>query len=130
MVGHNLNTQRHATNPYETWQKTHSVDKNKVEVPIKQSSVIMQNMEQIKGFSPDYNLKKLNNYDNTVKNVSRHVFEKYDLGKLYGRRSDFGTMKSDPSEALKEGRSASIGSTSMGTGARAFLYTAVPKAGA
>lgn len=35
-------------------------------------------------------------------------------------------MKSDPSEAFKIGRKASIGSA-MGPGGRAFLYTCVPK---
>lgn len=67
----------------------------------------------------------MNNYDNTVRNSSRVVFEKFDVGK-FGRRSDFGTMKSDPSEDFKVGRKASIGSA-MGPGGRAFLYTCLPK---
>ena len=44
-------------------------------------------MNQIKSHSPEYSLKKLNNYDNTVKNSSRIVFENFEVGK-FGRRSD------------------------------------------
>ena len=36
-------------------------------------------MDQIQRHSPDYNLKKINNYDNTIKNSTRQVFENFNL---------------------------------------------------
>lgn len=42
---------------------------------------IQKTMDQIISYSPEYKLKKLNNYDNTVLNVSRQIFENCDLNK-------------------------------------------------
>lgn len=42
-------------------------------------------MKQLIEHSPDYRLSKLNNYDNTVKNMSLNTFQNCDLTRLYPR---------------------------------------------
>lgn len=38
-------------------------------------------MEQIKSYSPDYNKKKFNNYDNFVKNSQRVIHDQFEIEK-------------------------------------------------
>ena len=42
---------------------------------LKHSTEIKNNMGQISRFSPDFLLKKKNNYDNTVKYLPRNIFK-------------------------------------------------------
>ena len=45
-----------------------------------------QTMKQLISYSPEYNLNKLNNYDNTVMNVSREIYEKCDFSRFYPKK--------------------------------------------
>jgi hypothetical protein len=49
------------------------------ESPVKQSLEIRDSLEQIERHSPDYKLKKFNNYNNGIKNAQRNVLENFDL---------------------------------------------------
>ena len=40
-------------------------------------------MDQIISYSPEFRLKKLNNYDNAVRNVSRQIYESCDLDQRF-----------------------------------------------
>jgi len=56
-------------NLYNEWSNQMEIPANKplnVEIPLRQSSELKKTMEQIKYYSPDYNKKKFNNYDNFV----------------------------------------------------------------
>lgn len=79
--------------------------------------MIKKSLDQAINYSPDFKLKKLNHYDNTVKNADRVLFEKCDIQNLYSRKTV------DKSRADEY---ANLGS-SMGQGHRAVLYTAFPK---
>ena len=43
-------------------------------------------MKQLISYSPEYNLNKINNYDNTVMNVSREIYEKCDFSRFYPKK--------------------------------------------
>jgi hypothetical protein len=38
-------------------------------------------MDQIKEYSPDFKMKKINNYDNMIKNSQRIIFDKFEMDK-------------------------------------------------
>ena len=38
-------------------------------------------MKEIEHHSPEFKLKKFNNYDNTIRNASRNMLESFDLDK-------------------------------------------------
>lgn len=38
-------------------------------------------MDQIKEYSPDFKMKKINNYDNMIKNSQRVIFDKFEMDK-------------------------------------------------
>ena len=38
-------------------------------------------MDQIKQYSPDFTMKKINNYDNMIKNSQRIIFDKFEMDK-------------------------------------------------
>jgi len=46
---------------------------------MKHTDEIKQNIELINRHSPDFTLKKLNNYDNHVRHAPKAVFEKFHL---------------------------------------------------
>jgi len=64
-----------AKSPYESWSQNYDVARDldlknselAKEMPLKQSIEVRKNMDQIRNYSPDFTLKKLNNYDNTIK---------------------------------------------------------------
>lgn len=93
-------------------------DAPKVESPVKHKDYIQKEIDTAMQYSPDYRLKKLNNYDNTLKHLPRNVLEKYELSKLYHREP----------RALKESspKYVNLGSA-FGPGNRAILYASVPK---
>ena len=53
--------------------------------PVKHKDYIQKTIDTALQYSPDYKLKKINHYDNTVKNIPRAVLEKYELSKVYQR---------------------------------------------
>ena len=59
-------------------------------------------------------MKKLNNYDNTVKNLPRHIHEKFDISTYFPKRDQI------------DNRNMSLGHAA-GTAGRAFLYAASAK---
>ena len=86
-------------------------------------------MEQTKRFSPDFNLKKINNYNNTIRNSTRHVFENFNLMPNYeARDKSFSNFSHSESKkfTIPESETLNLGSTS-GTGGRAFLYASYKK---
>lgn len=46
---------------------------------MKQSQELDKTMELVNKYSPDFALKKINNYDNTIKNSTREVFKNFDM---------------------------------------------------
>lgn len=38
-------------------------------------------MDQIKQYSPDFTMKKINNYDNMIKNSQRIIFDRFEMDK-------------------------------------------------
>ena len=76
--------------PYASWSSNFKPDPSATPgpVPLKCSNEVKANLDQIKRYSPDFTMKKLNNYDNTTKYMHRNVFrdnnyssnyEKHDL---------------------------------------------------
>lgn len=63
--------------------------------------------------SPEFKINKLNNYDNTVLNVSRQIYEQHDMNRLYPK-NHFHQVK--PSKDYQN-----LGHQ-MGAGNRAYLY--------
>ena len=63
--------------------------------------------------SPEFKINKLNNYDNTVLNVSRQIYEQNDLNRLYPKNHYHQTKPSKTYENLGH---------HMGAGNRAYLY--------
>lgn len=49
--------------------------------------MIKKSLDQAISYSPDFKLKKLNQYDNTVKNMDRVLYEKCDIQNLYSRKT-------------------------------------------
>lgn len=90
--------------------------------PVKHKDYLQKTIDTALQYSPDFALKKLNHYDNTVKNIPRAVLEKYDLSKVYQRDHRGLTQSTD-----KKSNFVNLGS-SFGPGGRAILYAAVPKA--
>jgi len=54
---------------------------NEKEKPLKHTEEIHRNMELIHKYSPDFSLKKLNNYDNHSRHAPKVVYEKFRLDK-------------------------------------------------
>ena len=82
---------------------------------------MQRTIDQAQQYSPDFSLKKINHYDNTLKNIPRAVMEKYDISKLYDR--DFqlkGRTQEQPASFVNLG-------SAPGPGNRAVLYAAIPK---
>ena len=77
---------------YEVWQSCNILNNQKklradfYKTPIKQSIEVEQKLDQTKRFSPDFTLKKINNYNNTIRNSTRHVFENFNLMPNYESR--------------------------------------------
>lgn len=83
---------------------------------------IEKNLAQSLEHSPDYRLKKHNNYDNTVANASRKVLEENQLQKYYDRKPAFTSSRNanQPDSFINLGHS-------VGPGGRAILYASVKK---
>ena len=47
--------------------------------------MLRESMDQKLAYSPEFKLKKLNNYDNTVLAVPRNIYEKCNLSKYYNQ---------------------------------------------
>lgn len=90
--------------------------------PVKHKDYLQKTIDTALQYSPDFALKKLNHYDNTVKNIPRAVLEKYDVSRVY-QRDHRGLAQSTD----KKANFVNLGS-SFGPGNRAVLYAAVPKA--
>ena len=87
------------------------------------SEEIEKNIDQSESYSPEYKLKKANNYDNTVANAPRMVLEEAKLQKLYSRKPAFSTTR-----VTKFVNSPYINlGHSQGPGGRAFIYGTVKK---
>jgi len=86
-------------------------------------------MDQIQRHSPDFTLKKINNYDNTIKNATRQVFENFNLMPNYEKKdksfSNF-TQSESKKFTIPESETLNLGS-SAGKGGRAFLYASYKK---
>lgn len=91
------------------------------ESPIKHKEYVQKTIDQAQQYSPDFTLKKINHYDNTVKNVPRAVVEKHELSKAFRRDHQIRGRNSE-----KPATFVNLGS-SLGPGNRAVLYAAVPK---
>ena len=89
--------------------------------PVKHKDYIQKSIDTALQYSPDYKLKKNNNYDNTLKHVPNSVLEKNDLSKVYQR--DYRGLSMDKNEQSKF---VNLGSA-FGPGNRAILYASVPK---
>lgn len=63
--------------------------------------------------SPEFKISKLNNYDNTVLNVSRQVYEQHDMTRLYPKNHFHQDKPSKDYQNLGH---------FMGAGNRAYLY--------
>merc|ERR1712023_367731 len=74
-----------------------------------------QTMKQIIDHSPDYKLNKINNYDNTIKNVSRRLYETCDMTTRYPRLEKNERKEENPSSYINAG-------SYLGPGNRAILY--------
>ena len=71
-------------------------------------------MRQLLNYSPEYKSSKLNNYDNTVQNVSRQIYETCDLSRFYPKADS-------RNKSIKSNGSMNRGSF-MGSGNRTVLY--------
>jgi hypothetical protein len=91
--------------------------------PIKPSEEIEKKLEQKTDYSPEYRLKKFNNYDNTVRNADRIVLENYDIQRYFDNK--VATTKRSNSISVPN-NNVTLGS-SMGPGGRAVLYALIPK---
>ena len=89
--------------------------------PVKHKDYIQKSINTALQYSPDYKLKKNNNYDNTLKHIPRATLEKYDVSKVYQRDQRGMSMKKDESSKF-----VNLGSA-FGPGNRAILYASVPK---
>lgn len=86
-------------------------------------------MDQIQRHSPDFTLKKINNYDNTIKNATRQVFENFNLMPNYEKKDkSFSNFSQSESKkfTIPESETLNLGS-SAGKGGRAFLYASYKK---
>lgn len=90
--------------------------------PLKHKDYVQRTIDQAAQYSPDFNLKKINHYDNTIKNVPRKVLENYDLKKPFRRE----TLNKHVAKNEELASFVNLGS-SFGPGGRAVLYAAVPK---
>lgn len=89
--------------------------------PVKHKEYMQRTIDQAQQYSPDYTLKKINHYDNTLKNLPRAVVEKYDISKLYDREFQLkGRNQEKPATFVNLG-------SAPGPGNRAVLYAAIPK---
>lgn len=86
----------------------------KLSTPMKQKDHMSQTMKQLISYSPEYNLNKLNNYDNTVLNVSREIYEKCDFSRFY-------PLKDSRNQSMPQNAVMNRGSF-MGPGNRTVLY--------
>ena len=87
------------------------------------SEEIEKNIEQSASYSPEYRLKKANNYDNTIANAPRMVLEETKLQKYFHRKPSFSTTR-----ATKFVNSPYINlGHSQGPAGRAVLYGTVRK---
>ena len=91
--------------------------------PLNTKDQIERNIDQATSYSPEFKLKKNNNYDNTIANASRKVLEDHQLQKYYHRKPAFSSSRNakQPSSYINLGHSS-------GSGGRAFLYSSVKKA--
>ena len=83
---------------------------------------IEKNIEQSQNYSPEFRLKKNNNYDNIVANASRKVLEESKLKRYFDRKPAFTSSRnaSQPDSFINLGHS-------VGPGGRAVLYASVKK---
>lgn len=77
-------------------------------------------MGQANAYSPDFQLQKMNNYDNTYKNIPRNILDKFEVSRYYDGKESNRNLSNDGS------KKAILGS-SMGPGNRAVIYAALPK---
>ena len=73
--------------PYASWSSNFKPDLSATPgpPPLKCSSEVKANVDQIKRYSPDFTMKKLNNYDNTTKFMHRNVFKNNDIRHHYDK---------------------------------------------
>ena len=64
-------TTLHHESPYASWSSNFKGESSVTPgpPPLKCSSEVKANLDQIKRYSPDFTLKKINNYDNTMRNM-------------------------------------------------------------
>jgi hypothetical protein len=86
-------------------------------------------MDQVQRHSPDYTLKKINNYDNTIKNSTRQVFENFNLMPNYeSKDKSFSNFSQSESKKFTIPGSTTLNlGSSAGKGGRAFLYASYKK---
>lgn len=72
-------------------------------------------MNQMINYSPEFKMNKLNNYDNTVFNVSRQIYETCDFTRLFPKDNSRNYEFKSSSEFINNG-------SQMGAGQRAYLY--------
>ena len=54
--------------------------------PLRSShSEVKKSVDQYINYSPDFKLKKINNYDNIIKSAPRNIVEKYDIHKFHSK---------------------------------------------
>ena len=63
------------------------VSKSVEKLQISQKDHMKETLKQLIHYSPEYNLNKINNYDNTILNVPRKIFETCDFSKEYPKDS-------------------------------------------
>ena len=73
----------------------------------------------VESYSPEFKLKKANNYDNTIANAPRQVLEENNIQKYYSRKPAFSTQR-DAKDAVVP-KYVNLGCTT-GPGGRAVLY--------
>jgi len=78
-------------------------------------------MKQIIDYSPEFKMNKLNNYDNTVLNMSRQIYETCDFTRLYPKDNSRNMEVHE-----KRDERFNYGSQ-MGAGHRAYLYGSAPR---
>lgn len=108
--------------PTQNQHTNRSLDQKKSPSTFKHKDFVAKTLDQAAQYSPDFNLKKINHYDNTIKNVPRKVLENYDLKKPFRRE----TLNKVVAEKEEPASFVNLGS-SFGPGGRAVLYAAVPK---
>jgi len=90
---------------------------------MKPSEEIEKKLEQKTDYSPEYRLKKFNNYDNTVRNADRIVLENYDIQRYFDNK----VRNTRRSNSITVANSNVTLGSSMGPGGRAVLYALIPK---